>query len=60
MSNGSTSHPAEPPSNSPPDVVDAQLQEAKKKAEKVARELADIVVQQQAPPGTPKLPNNPG
>lgn len=61
MSNGSTtSQPAEPITNSPPDVIEAQIQEAKKQVEKRAQELADIVIQQQSPPGTPKLGNNPG
>lgn len=60
MSNGSTtSHPATPATDSPPDVIEAQaqqqaMQEAKEKAEKLARELADVVLHQQSPPGTPK------
>ena len=56
MSNGSiTSRPATPVTDSPPDVIEGQIQEAKKKAEKLAQELADVVLQQQGPPGTPKL-----
>jgi hypothetical protein len=39
-------------------VAEAQAQlaigEAKKEAEKLARELAEVVLQQQGPPGTPK------
>lgn len=60
MSNGNASQGTTPITDSPPDVTEAQareqaIQEAKEKAEKIAKELADIVLQQQGPPGTPRL-----
>jgi hypothetical protein len=55
MSDQSTeSQPATPVTNSPPDVTEAQAQQAKKEVEKLAQQLGDVVLQQQAPPGTPK------
>lgn len=49
--------------DSPVDVHELQAQaveEAKKKAEKLVQDLADVVMQQQGPPGTPSLRKTPG
>ena len=54
MSNGTPeSQGPTPPTDSPPEVD--PVQEAKEKAEKLAKEWTDLVMQQQGPPGTPGL-----
>lgn len=60
MSNGTTeSQEATRPTDSPVDVSEAQAQqaieEAKQQAVELAKDLADLVMQQQGPPGTPSL-----
>ncbi|HEX6899825.1 MAG TPA: hypothetical protein VF789_08930 [Thermoanaerobaculia bacterium] len=56
MSNGNiTSQPSTPVTNSPQEVPPA-TQEAKRKIEKRVQELAGVVLGQQSPPGTPKVP----
>lgn len=60
MSNGTVeSVGPTPPPDGPVDVHEAQVQQAvqdaKKKAEELVKDLADIVTQHQGPPGTPSL-----
>lgn len=60
MSNGTVeSVGPTPPTDSPVDVHEAQVQqavqEAKEKGEELVKDLIDMVMQQQGPPETPSL-----